>query len=71
MSNKCKKLYLISNKLTGESEVCFLEGLENQFDHQTDWFIMKIISDGRRVYRQEKKIPRELGEKLWEMVSKK
>ncbi|MFH8038778.1 MAG: hypothetical protein QXJ14_02085 [Candidatus Aenigmatarchaeota archaeon] len=48
-----------------------MEGLENQFDHQTDWFIMKIINDGRRAYRQEKKIPRELGEKLWEMVSKK
>lgn len=65
---KCKQLFLMVNRNTGESETVFLEGWYNYFDMRDDWFIVKIISDGKRAYRQVKKIPREVGERLWEMV---
>lgn len=62
---KCKKIFMISNNNTNESEFVFLESKLNFFTRQEDWFLVRIISNGSRAYRQEKKIPKEVGEKLW------
>ncbi|MEM5810098.1 MAG: hypothetical protein QW156_04400 [Candidatus Aenigmatarchaeota archaeon] len=49
----------------GKSEVAFLESKFNYFTRQEDWFLVKKVSDGRRTFRQERKIPNEIGERLW------
>lgn len=66
---KCRRLFMKVDKYTNESEVVYLESKYNYFDRKEDWFLVRVVSDGRRECRKEKKIPTEVGERLWEMLS--
>ena len=64
----CKKLFLMNDRDTGHSVVVFLENKFNYFDRKYDWFLVRIISDGKNARREEKKIPDELAFRLGGIV---
>ena len=64
----CKKLFYKINKNTGEMLALFLESKFNHFDRKNDWFLVKLVSDGKTTRRIEKKIPDDLALKIKEAV---